>query len=122
MEAVYMDSMYFSLPTKCKPCAWQSHCLGGLQFGSVINRYDAERGFDNASVYCDALRSLYSKAASHLLSFGVEMETIEAAVRTEKFPGSVPSLPVAVRPPSSPLLEGKAVHFIKQLTKPIPAL
>lgn len=65
------------LPTDCRACPWQRVCGGGL----LVNRFARATGFDNRSVYCDALQDLYAFAAAHLIRSGVpEDEIVEHAL------------------------------------------
>lgn len=116
-EAVFLDEMAFSLPNDCFDCAWQNHCLGGSQFGSVINRYGRGRGFDNSSIYCSALRSLYTLASTKLLQSGIPLLTIEKSVDSSLsgYRVPVPVMPVVAVAPTASVLNGKAIHFMKSV-------
>lgn len=67
---------YTKLPTGCRSCCWQGVCGGGL----LVNRYSAASGFDNPSVYCDALKALYSLAGAYLVRSGLTPAELEGSV------------------------------------------
>lgn len=54
------------LPTACRECSWRGICQGG----DLENRYSAERGFDNPSVYCAAYQAFYTRMCELLLAGG----------------------------------------------------
>jgi uncharacterized protein len=51
------------LPNKCSQCMWQKICNGG----PIVTRYSLENGFNNPSIYCDALQTLYSLIVTYLI-------------------------------------------------------
>ncbi|MEI9997516.1 MAG: radical SAM protein [Rhizomicrobium sp.] len=52
---------------KCRQCEWWGMCGGGRPW----NRFSEANGFRNPSVYCSALRRLYSDAAEYLVANGL---------------------------------------------------
>lgn len=66
------------LPLKCRSCVWMNVCGGG----GMVNRYSAKNGFQNPSVYCDALKTLYQTACEYLLENGLSQERIEKILFT----------------------------------------
>lgn len=65
-----------TLPTDCMDCSWKNVCRGGAAHGRLINRFSAERGFNNRSVICDGLQDFYAHVAAHLLSHGVSFDQL----------------------------------------------
>lgn len=59
-------------PESCAHCCWSDACKGG----ELINRFNIENNFDNPSIYCAALKELYSTLTKHLLSTGVSSKII----------------------------------------------
>ena len=51
-----------NLPKVCKECDWKTICNAG----SIVNRFSVKNGFDNASVYCDALKIFYEGILTYL--------------------------------------------------------
>lgn len=72
----FVRDVYSSLSEQCMPCVWRNYCRGGLQHGLQVNRWSNERGFDNASVLCSALKKIYSHISSHMLAAGFSEESI----------------------------------------------
>ena len=62
-----------SLCSTCRDCSYLHVCGGGYQ----PHRYSSARGFQNPSVYCEALKQLISRIASLMKD---ELAAIEAAV------------------------------------------
>ena len=60
-------------PQACADCDWWGICRGS----NISNRYSAEAGFDNASIYCTALKSLYLEVASWMIEQGVDIKDIQ---------------------------------------------
>lgn len=56
-----------NLPTKCKSCVWQRACHGG----SLVNRFSEKNLFNNPSIYCEALKTLYADVSVALIKYGV---------------------------------------------------
>lgn len=62
-----------TLPKNCLSCCWQEICNGG----NFIHRFKAEQGFVNESVYCNALKKIYSKITAHLINDGYSVIDLE---------------------------------------------
>lgn len=65
-------------PEECGRCIWFSACRGGL----LPHRYSSEKGLDNPSVYCDALKAFHARVASGLVSSGYPVEEVERRLET----------------------------------------
>jgi uncharacterized protein len=67
-SALFVDSERFRrmLPTACEACCWSKLCGGG----PLVNRHSVAAGFDNPSIVCDGLRSLYGQVVAYLLRNG----------------------------------------------------
>lgn len=64
-----------SIPAQpCMECVWNATCAGGR----LVNRLSKDRGFDNPSVFCGALRRMYSRLTAYLVNSGIPIELIEA--------------------------------------------
>lgn len=63
----------WNLPNDCQTCCWQEVCRGG----ALIHRYNRTNGFNNKSVYCEALKELYRKISKYLLKQGFTYQQIE---------------------------------------------
>jgi uncharacterized protein len=61
-ESQLIQNIRKNVPEICKPCEWVLICNGGAS----VNRYSKENGFDNASVYCDALKMIYTHISNSL--------------------------------------------------------
>lgn len=60
-------------PAACRECPWWGTCRGG----TFTNRYASHNGFDNPSIYCDALKAFFEEAAAWLVRGGIPIEDIE---------------------------------------------
>jgi uncharacterized protein len=63
---------FYRIPTGCQGCDWANVCRGG----ELYHRYSNGRGFDNPSVYCDALKILHEEIATACLLAGAEVEQL----------------------------------------------
>jgi len=61
-----------ALPSGCRECRWQQVCRGG----DLENRFSAQRGFDNPSVYCDAYKVMYREVCAALVRSGYPADLI----------------------------------------------
>ncbi|WP_353369189.1 hypothetical protein [Mycobacterium sp.] len=61
-----------SLPAGCADCRWRHACRGG----DLENRFSAQNGFDNPSVYCDAYKVVYEYVCGELVRNGYPAELI----------------------------------------------
>ena len=62
------------MPESCEQCCWSKVCKGGY----LIHRYSKEKGFKDKSIYCEALKKFYGRAASYLLKEGISLKTLES--------------------------------------------
>lgn len=62
------------LPDGCSACPWARMCRGG----DLENRYSAERGFNNPSVYCATYKILYRGICDFLTNNGYPQPEIDA--------------------------------------------
>jgi len=63
------------LRPKCLRCQWVSHCRGG----DAPHRYDHAHGVWRESVYCEALKRIYSQLHAWMLEHGVPRRQLDAA-------------------------------------------
>lgn len=82
----FLKTMYTTVPTACSSCIWTSYCVGGSKHGVVVNRWSNTMGFNNRSLICGPLTSLYSRVAAYLISTGVDPDVIAANIAMEHFP------------------------------------
>lgn len=78
-----------ALPDDCAGCAFQNVCWGG----QLTHRYSNARGFNNRSVYCEALKVFYERVLLFLYGSGIALRNIETVLR------DVPRGPSESRPP-----------------------
>ncbi|MCH9644897.1 MAG: radical SAM protein [Gammaproteobacteria bacterium] len=67
------------LPNDCQECCWQHVCTGG----NIVHRY-SDSGFDNPSIYCDALKKFYAHVAGFLVSTGRSKEAVFNAISSPR--------------------------------------
>lgn len=60
------------VPEKCRSCDWQRSCGSGQLF----NRYGRGRGFDNESVFCEAIDEIHLRLTEYAVSHGIPLEGI----------------------------------------------
>ncbi|WP_104492825.1 radical SAM protein [Paracoccus denitrificans] len=70
---VEMQQAAATPPAACAACPWWGTCRGG----TFTNRYSAQNGFDNPSVYCDALKAFFEEVSAWLVRGGIPVEDIE---------------------------------------------
>lgn len=63
-------------PKTCKSCKWLKICNGGAS----INRYSGENGFDNPSIYCEALKMIYEHIYKSLIKNGIPKNIINEQI------------------------------------------
>lgn len=68
-----MQRAAVTAPAACRACPWWGACRGG----TFTNRYSARNGFDNPSVYCDALKAFFAEVTAWLVRGGIAIEDIE---------------------------------------------
>lgn len=61
-----------TLPEGCSECGWKRLCRGG----DLENRFSNARGFDNPSIYCEALKTFYSRVTQYLIEAGYPSKLI----------------------------------------------
>lgn len=86
-----------ALPESCRDCCWQAVCGGGGSFhGRMINQHSRARGFNNPSIFCEALKALNEEICAYLIAHGVPFDRILESLGTEAASASHPGhLPVA---------------------------
>ena len=67
-------------PDNCKECGWWKVCKAGRP----INRFSRERRFDNHSLYCDGLKSIYSEIAAFLVRNGTPSAEITSRLALQQ--------------------------------------
>lgn len=67
-----LNHALYNAPSECKKCCWEKICGGG----GIVNRYSSMNGFNNPSIYCSALKQLYTLIASTLLSLGYSKDLL----------------------------------------------
>lgn len=60
------------VPDFCQDCTFSGSCAGG----QATHRFSTFKRFNNPSIHCSAQKAMFSRAASHLLSTGVDVRTI----------------------------------------------
>ncbi|SMO94679.1 radical SAM protein [Paracoccus laeviglucosivorans] len=81
-----MQHAALTAPEACQSCPWWGACRGG----TFTNRYSARDGFDNPSVYCDALKGFFEEVTAWLVRGGIPIEDIERRlILSGSFPGAV---------------------------------
>ncbi|AYA41838.1 XyeB family radical SAM/SPASM peptide maturase [Xenorhabdus nematophila] len=65
-------SLNSELPSDCADCVWNKICHGGR----LVNRFSRANRFNNKTVFCSSMRLFLSRAASHLITAGIDEETI----------------------------------------------
>jgi uncharacterized protein len=63
-----------AIPKACHDCPWLSICNGGAS----VNRYSKKEGFNNPSIYCQALKKIYAHIASYMINNGLPPEKLHA--------------------------------------------
>lgn len=71
-----INHAFYNSPKECKKCCWEKVCNGG----GIVNRYSSINGFDNPSIYCSALKQLYTLIASTLLALGYSKEALHRSL------------------------------------------
>lgn len=66
-----------SLPTACRGCEWRDICGGGL----LQHRYSRKRGFDNPTIYCSSLKTLYAYLSKVLVNSGCSQDEMHDRIR-----------------------------------------
>jgi len=80
LETVVQSDLYREIrtaihahrPAACAACDWWKLCRGGR----VNTRFDEASGFERETVYCSALKNIYSRVVSYLLDNGIDGDDI----------------------------------------------
>lgn len=64
---------HVQIPDACSGCIWQSSCAGG----QLENRYSSKTGYNNPTIYCDALQRIYQQITQYLVDNGLDQAIIE---------------------------------------------
>ncbi len=72
----YVAEQIMTLPTACQNCEWKEVCSGG----TIATRYSQKANFDNPSIYCEALKMLFTVVVQYLNEQGVDIN-----IEKEKF-------------------------------------
>ena len=67
-----IENAFNILPEECNNCCWKNICGAG----PIVTRYSKNNGFNNKSIYCEALKELYALVSSYLIDEGYSMEKI----------------------------------------------
>lgn len=62
-----------SIPDSCKSCCWETTCGGG----HLIHRYSKLNQFENPSVLCNGLKTLYAHIAAYLVNNGLHINLLK---------------------------------------------
>ncbi|WP_231289559.1 radical SAM protein [Thioalkalivibrio sp. HL-Eb18] len=71
-----VERIQASPATVCRSCEWRGICRGG----DIENRYSAENGFDNPSIYCHGYDRYYRDIRDTLIRNGYPAELMEAQI------------------------------------------
>jgi uncharacterized protein len=69
-----------SIPYDCCGCIWKNYCKGGSVYGVFVNRFSQKQYFNNKSIMCDALRTMYSKIVQFMLEDGMDESIVEGSL------------------------------------------
>lgn len=72
----YYNHLVRMIPDDCKTCCWSRICRGGRP----TYRYSSVKGYNNPSVYCDALKSYFTKIIEYMADNGVDRNKIYNAL------------------------------------------
>lgn len=89
----YLGDVWNQVPDACNECAWVGYCRGGAQNQVASNRFSVANGFNNQSVFCDALKSIYSKLAGYLIDAGYDPERLADVLYLARQDITVKTLP-----------------------------
>lgn len=68
-----LTDLSFSVPSDCMGCTWMNVCRGG----HLYHRFSSANGFDNRSVYCEALQALYTGVSETFLLAGGDYRQLD---------------------------------------------
>lgn len=69
----------FRLPAACETCDFNRVCGGG----ELYNRYSATHNFENKSVHCNPLYSVYEKLCEILIHSGYDIDLLQSRLHAE---------------------------------------
>lgn len=72
-----INDLYVGTPDECQRCEFVKVCNGG----DLEHRFSKSNGFNNPSVYCEALKIFYSKINEKLHESGLSKEYIKEMLR-----------------------------------------
>ena len=64
---------HIKTPDICRSCLWEKVCQGG----QLEHRYVEPHGYNHPSVYCDALKRLYSEVIGYLVHHGLDQDHLQ---------------------------------------------
>ena len=74
--SITIADVWNKVPPECDECMWVGYCRGGAQHQVASNRFSVQNGFNNKSIFCNALNAIYSKLAAYLLQQGLTEERL----------------------------------------------
>ena len=75
-----LDQAFINTPNECKSCCWERICGGG----SITNRFNKAKRFNNPSVYCDGLKLFFSNIFQYLMRSGIPFADVKARLLHEE--------------------------------------
>ncbi|MEL7488646.1 MAG: radical SAM protein, partial [Pseudomonadota bacterium] len=75
-----LDDALHRPPSECRACEWYGLCRGGR----IIHRYDKSGGFSQKSIYCDALKNLYTILSAYVIKHGVPRDVLKARLERSR--------------------------------------
>jgi len=78
-----LNDLSYSVPADCMSCNWVNVCRGGI----LYHRYSSDNGFNNCSVHCESLKTLYSGACETLMLAGGDFNQLNS--RLAKKPSAI---------------------------------
>tara|TARA_R110002110_G_scaffold383245_2_gene594580 strand:- start:14671 stop:15828 length:1158 start_codon:yes stop_codon:yes gene_type:complete len=61
-----------AIPKACAGCIWEQTCAGG----HLENRYSSQSGYQNPTIYCEALQRVYQQIIHFLIDSGMPLEKL----------------------------------------------
>jgi uncharacterized protein len=91
--SAYIRSAETATPEACVSCCWEGYCRAGMAHGRLINRYSRDRGFNNASVFCEGLRTFFASVAQYFVTHCGDIAELEASLERRLSVQAVPPIP-----------------------------